>query len=244
MEKLCVWKPTQCLASPTRWRQNLEGVIVGENSLQLESKPQPASKAFVQFLALWARVRQELANGQLFEVSESVLPLPHQRYAMERALAGNQVRYLLADEVGLGKTIEAGLIIKELQTRGLIERVLVVCPKGLVSQWEAEMQEKFGERFLVVRPEDYATLKKVSEDQNLFASFGRVISPMDAIKPLEERAGWDEERIAQHNADRVEAVVAGGWDLIIIDEAHLWLDPAAWPGTAGTPCQPARISCC
>lgn len=193
---------------------------LGENSLRTETQVEPASKAYVRFLALWARVRAELASGHLFEVSESVLPLPHQRYALERALAGNQVRYLLADEVGLGKTIEAGLIIKELQTRGLIERVLVVCPKGLVSQWEVEMQEKFGERFLVLLPEDYATLKKVSEDQNLFASFGRVISPMDAIKPLEERAGWDEERIAQHNADRVEAVVAGGWDLIIIDEAH------------------------
>ena len=193
---------------------------LGENSLQTETRTEPLSKAYVCFLALWAKVRNEMASGQLFDVSESVLPLPHQRYALERALAGNQVRYLLADEVGLGKTIEAGLIIKELQTRGLIERVLVVCPKGLVTQWEAEMQEKFGERFMVVLPEDYGTLKKIAEDQNMFTAFNRVISPMDAIKPLEERVGWDEERIAQHNADRVEAVVAGGWDLIIIDEAH------------------------
>lgn len=82
-------------------------------------------------------------------VGESVLPLPHQRYALERAIATNDVCYMRSDEVGLGKTIEAGLIIKELKTRGLIERVLVVCPKALVTQWEAEMLEKFGERLLL-----------------------------------------------------------------------------------------------
>lgn len=193
---------------------------VGGKTLIREAGLEPASLDYVRFLALWARVRNELAGGQLFELSESVLPLPHQRYALERALAHHQVRYLLADEVGLGKTIEAGLIIKELQARGLVERVLVVCPKGLVTQWEAEMLEKFGERFVIILPEDYGTLQKVSNSQNVFADFDRVISPMDAIKPLEERAGWDAERIAQHNAQRMEAVVDGGWDLIIIDEAH------------------------
>ncbi|MDD4496205.1 MAG: helicase, partial [Eubacteriales bacterium] len=82
-----------------------------------------ASEAFVRFVAAWCKVKNELANGTVFDTSESVLPLPHQRYALERAMASNDVRYMLADEVGLGKTIEAGLIIKELKTRGIIERV-------------------------------------------------------------------------------------------------------------------------
>ena len=179
-----------------------------------------ASEAFVRFVAAWSKVKNELANGTVFDTSESVLPLPHQRYALERAMASNEVRYMLADEVGLGKTIEAGLIIKELKTRGIIERILVVCPKGLVTQWEAEMLEKFGERFTIVSPEDYATLKKINHDKNVFTQFPLVISPMDAIKPLEQRNGWTQERIDQYNDDRIEAVVAGGWDLIIIDEAH------------------------
>jgi superfamily II DNA or RNA helicase len=179
-----------------------------------------ASESFVRFVAAWCKVKNELANGTVFDISESVIPLPHQRYALERAIATNDVRYMLADEVGLGKTIEAGLIIKELKTRGLIERVLVVCPKGLVTQWEAEMLEKFGERFAIVSPEDYATLKKLNPDRSVFTLFPRVISPMDAIKPLEQRIGWTQERIDQYNDDRIEAVVAGGWDLIIIDEAH------------------------
>jgi len=179
-----------------------------------------APESFVRFVAAWCKVKNELANGTVFDISESVMPLPHQRYVLERAITTNDIRYMLADEVGLGKTIEAGLIIKELKTRGLIERVLVVCPKGLVTQWESEMLEKFGERFAIVSPEDYATLKKLNPDRNVFSQFPLVISPMDAIKPLEQRNGWTQERIDQYNDDRIEAVVAGGWDLIIIDEAH------------------------
>lgn len=177
-------------------------------------------ESFVRFVAAWCKVKNELANGTVFDISENVIPLPHQRYVLERAIATNDVRYMLADEVGLGKTIEAGLIIKELKTRGLIERVLVVCPKGLVTQWESEMLDKFGERFAIVSPEDYATLKKINPDRNVFSQFPLVISPMDAIKPLEQRNSWTKERIDQYNNDRIEAVIAGGWDLIIIDEAH------------------------
>jgi len=193
---------------------------VNAENLASSGTTSTVSEAFVRFVAAWCKVKNELANGTVFDTSESVLPLPHQRYALERAIASNEVRYMLADEVGLGKTIEAGLIIKELKTRGIIERVLVVCPKGLVTQWEVEMFEKFGERFTIVLPEDYETLKKINHDQNVFTQFPLVISPMDAIKPLEQRNGWTQERIDQYNNDRIEAVVAGGWDLIIIDEAH------------------------
>jgi SNF2 family DNA or RNA helicase len=60
----------------------------------------------------------------------SVIPLPHQLYALQRAMSADRVRYLLADEVGLGKTIEAGLILRELKVRGLAKRILVVAPRG------------------------------------------------------------------------------------------------------------------
>ena len=191
-----------------------------EKALAANGSLAAPSAAFVRFASVYARVRNVLSSGLVVDVSESVIPLPHQRYALERALETNACRYMLADEVGLGKTIEAGLIIKELQTRGLIERVLVVCPKGLMTQWEAEMQEKFGERFTIILPEEYQTLKKVTPDENPFTGFTHVISPMDAIKPIEERAGWTQERVDQYNQDRIESVVAGSWDLIIIDEAH------------------------
>ena len=193
---------------------------VSERGLRADGGLAEPSIAFVRFASAYSRVKNELASGSIVDVSESVIPLPHQRYALGRAMETNSCRYMLADEVGLGKTIEAGLIIKELETRGLIERVLVVCPKGLMTQWEAEMQEKFGTRFTIILPEEYQTLKKVAPDENPFTSFTHVISPMDAIKPIEERAGWTQEKVDQYNQDRIESVVAGSWDLIIIDEAH------------------------
>lgn len=193
---------------------------VGIDDLTETAQAKAASEDFVRFVAAWCRVKNELANGIVFDVSESVLPLPHQRYALERAMATNDVRYMLADEVGLGKTIEAGMIIKEMKTRGLIERILVVCPKGLITQWEAEMWEKFGERFTIITPDDYGTLQKLNPDQNVFEQFTCVISPMDAIKPMDARVGWSAEKVDAYNRDRIESVVNGGWDLIIIDEAH------------------------
>ncbi|GIW56406.1 MAG: hypothetical protein KatS3mg082_2810 [Nitrospiraceae bacterium] len=62
------------------------------------------------------------------------------------------MRYLLADEVGLGKTIEAGLIMRELKLRGLVRRTLVIAPKGLVTQWVAEMRTHFAEDFRLLIP--------------------------------------------------------------------------------------------
>ena len=79
----------------------------------------------------------------LAPIQSTVVPLPHQIYALNRAMSQHRVRYLLADEVGLGKTIEAGLILRELKLRGLVRRALVVAPKGLVRQWQAEMQLHF-----------------------------------------------------------------------------------------------------
>lgn len=82
----------------------------------------------------------------------SLEPLPHQVVALERALATNPVRLLFADEVGLGKTIEAGMVITELKARGRARRVLVVAPKGVQLQWVSELALHFGEQFVLVGP--------------------------------------------------------------------------------------------
>ena len=81
----------------------------------------------------------------LAPMESHVIPLPHQIHALSRAISGDRVRYLLADEVGLGKTIEAGLVMRELKLRGLVRRILVVSPKGIATQWVAEMQTHFNE---------------------------------------------------------------------------------------------------
>ena len=82
-------------------------------------------------------------------------PLPHQLEAVyEHLLKLPTVRFLLADDAGAGKTIMAGLLVRELKLRGLVERVLVVCPANLSFQWQRELKEKFDEKFLVLKGSD------------------------------------------------------------------------------------------
>ena len=82
-------------------------------------------------------------------------PLPHQLEAVyDYLLKLARVRFLLADDAGAGKTIMAGLLLRELKLRGLAERILIVCPANLAFQWQRELKEKFDEKFLVLRGGD------------------------------------------------------------------------------------------
>lgn len=143
-------------------------------------------------------------------------PLPHQVVALERALATNPVRLLLADEVGLGKTIEAGMVIAELKARGRVRRVLIVAPKGVQLQWVSEMALHFGEEFVLVGPGGVP----VDAGINPWMTFDQVVCSLDSIKPVSTRKGWTPERIREHNRHRIDAILAAGWDLIVFDEAH------------------------
>lgn len=168
-----------------------------------------------------ARVQEALATEVLLApVRSSVTPLPHQLYALERAMEKGRVRHLFADEVGLGKTIEAGLVIRELKLRGLAKRILVVAPKGLTPQWQAEMQLHFGETFRIADPGDFDAVARWSDDDNVWRAADQVICPLDSVKPLARRRGWSWERIAAYNQRRFEDLITAGWDLVVIDEAH------------------------
>lgn len=177
-------------------------------------------ESYLRYVAMLSKIKNETSAGILSKLSSGIIPLPHQLHVLNRALSNNNVRYILADEVGLGKTIEAGLIIKELKTRGLIKRILVVCPTGLVTQWSLEMQDKFNEKFHVILPEDYDTIRRITGNEDVYGQFDQVISPMDSIKPLERRVGWTEEKIAEYNEERIYSIINSGWDLVVIDEAH------------------------
>ena len=205
----------------------------------------------IAYVAAATKVAEVLENGAntadghvlLAPMESNVIPLPHQIHTLSRAISGDRVRYMLADEVGLGKTIEAGLIIRELKLRGLVRRVLVITPKGIATQWVAEMQVHFNEDFQLLLPDDLKTLRKLnlSSDQsnsfdisshdstqeklfpsssNAWTCFDQGIVPLDSVKPLDKRKGWSAERIAEHNRHRFEDLVTAGWDLVIVDEAH------------------------
>jgi len=193
---------------------------VNEKEITKEMPESKHDENYLRYVAILSRIKNEKNEGILAPLSSNIIPLPHQLYVLNRALSNNNIRYILADEVGLGKTIEAGLIIKELKTRGLIKRILIVCPTGLITQWTIEMQEKFNEKFHVILPEDYDTIRKLTGKDDVYSQFDQVISPMDSIKPLEKRTGWTEEMIKEYNDERIYSIINSGWDLVVIDEAH------------------------
>jgi superfamily II DNA or RNA helicase len=164
-------------------------------------------------------------NLLLAPIQSSVVPLPHQLYALNRAVGGlggsGRIRYLLADEVGLGKTIEAGLILRELKLRGLVRRVLVVAPKGLVRQWQAEMRLHFGEKLQPVEPAELTAFRQWrTEENNLWRMHDQVICSVDSVKPIEGRRGWSVEQLNTYNRERFEDLISAGWHLVIVDESH------------------------
>ena len=82
------------------------------------------------------------------------------------------------------------------------------------------MKDKFNEDFQIILPEEFNTLRRFFESNDIYGRFDQVISPMDSIKPLTQRTGWSQERINQYNEERIYALINSGWDLIVIDEAH------------------------
>lgn len=136
-------------------------------------------------------------------------PLPHQLEAVyDYLLKLARVRFLLADDAGAGKTIMAGLLIRELKLRGLAERVLIVGPANLAFQWQRELREKFDEKFLVLKGSDIRDQFGV----NQWLEQPQVITSLDLAKRDEILPGLRQVH----------------WDLVIVDEAHRmsWTPPA------------------
>jgi len=128
-------------------------------------------------------------------------PLPHQLEAVyDYLLKLARVRFLLADDAGAGKTIMAGLLIRELELRGLAERILIVCPANLAFQWQRELKEKFDAKFLVTKGQDIREQFGV----NQWMERTRVITSLDLAKRAEILPGLRQVH----------------WDLVIVDEAH------------------------
>ena len=194
---------------------------VAADSLAPTKSPKATGLDRIVYSVSAARIADALTQDVLLAPLEAgVIPLPHQLYALSRAVGDDQIRYLLADEVGLGKTIEAGLIFRELKLRGLVKRVLVVAPKGLVTQWVQEMQTHFGEDFRLLTPSEFSLWRNLAGSENIWRRFDQVVCPVDSIKPVEKRRGWSKEKLEAYNQERLGDLIEAGWDLIICDEAH------------------------
>ncbi|MGQ9555757.1 MAG: DEAD/DEAH box helicase, partial [Anaerolineae bacterium] len=194
--------------------------VVGEKSGQFSSRllrPEelarlqpvvPAERDFASdgeafFLAMEAhRIRFAYQFDPLYAVNVSqVDPLPHQIEAVYHHILPNpRIRFLLADDPGAGKTIMAGLLLKELKYRGLVQRVLIVVPGHLRDQWLREMRERFGEHLTAVD----RSVMNATWGRNIWQEEPQVITSMDFAK----------------QDDVLAALAAAHWDLVIVDEAH------------------------
>lgn len=224
-EQLCQVIETQTLWGDTTCRVWLPGsdsvVRIPAANLKALEDTATSTPTQITYVAAAARVADALTQDVLLSpIESSVIPLPHQIRALSRAISSDRIRYLLADEVGLGKTIEAGLIMRELKLRGLVARTLVIAPKGLVTQWVAEMQTHFGEDFRALIPSDFSAYQRIAREENMWRSHNQVICSMDSVKPMDKRRRWSQGQIAEYNRERFEDLIAAGWDLVIVDEAH------------------------
>jgi superfamily II DNA or RNA helicase len=176
----------------------------------------PAALSTVAGARIWAALGSDLFLAPLVS---KVLPLPHQFRVLRKALSGFPVRMMLADEVGMGKTIEAGLILKELKLRGVVERVLVLAPKSLLLQWIVEMDTLFGEPFDLVLPGSWGADTALRGD-NAWKRHAQVVTSVDSVKPKDAQRGWSREKVEKYNVERFHDLIGAGWDLVIIDESH------------------------
>ncbi|MDO6461126.1 RNA polymerase-associated protein RapA [Granulosicoccaceae sp. 1_MG-2023] len=161
----------------------------------------------------WFELRRATADA-LHERAHSALHglrgaridlIPHQLYIAREAGSRAAPRVLLADEVGLGKTIEAGLIVHYQLNREMIRRVLVVVPEPLVHQWLVEMLRRFALRFAIIDEARYSAVKSNDSTANPFSDEQLVLCSLDFLCARE---------------DVLADAEAAGWDTLVVDEAH------------------------
>jgi SNF2 family DNA or RNA helicase len=190
-------------------------IVPPSNTLVLQHRNQEhASKvlsSITQFSNVsdkWFQLYQIAKDFKVGANQDELIFLPHVREIEPFAYQVNTVRsvinrfkgrVLLSDEVGLGKTVEAGLAMLEYIMRGLVRKVLIVVPPSLVGQWENEMKRKFNQDFVRT---DHPDFKKIGE--KAWAQYPKVISSIDTAKRKNHR----------------EVIFKEHYDLVIVDEAH------------------------
>jgi SNF2 family DNA or RNA helicase len=144
--------------------------------------------------------------------TSNVDPLPHQITAVYESMLPRQpLRFVLADDPGAGKTIMAGLYIRELVMRADAHRILIVAPGSLVEQWRDELYEKFGLEFRIFSSE----LEQASASGNPFEEHNHLIIRLDQISRAEEQTPT-----GRAPGDLQIKLLEAGWDLVVFDEAH------------------------
>lgn len=157
-------------------------------------------------LALVTRLyRHEHLHNDLVSLGDARVDIkPHQVGVVHRAATTYPHRFLLCDEVGLGKTIEAGMVLKELRARKQARRTLIIVPPNLIRQWQFELKTKFNEVFAILNSSTVAFLKDQGNAGNPFAHYDSVLVSSSWITGQK----W------------AKLVTEVDWDMLIVDEAH------------------------
>ena len=205
------WENGQSRPNNLAWKRILELAESGDGRQEVQSVPDEApSMDFAADSNAVSAVAEahRLAYGHLFNpafATETSLidPLPHQRIAVyEQMLGQTPLRFLLADDAGAGKTIMTGLYVREMLSRRLIRRILIVPPAGLLGNWEQEMRKLFRLSFRIVRGEDARTGNPFSGPES-----DRVIVSVDTL-------------VTERVFNRLKDPQTNPYDLVVFDEAH------------------------
>jgi superfamily II DNA or RNA helicase len=186
----------------------------------LEREPEPVAERAVQMVLAPALQRERIlvrflrdaphlagASG-LGAATSALTPWPHQRAVVRRLVHNYPGRYLLADEVGLGKTIEAGLALRQLWLSGVVRRALILAPKSVLRQWQEELYEKFALSVPIYDGKVFRDLweqESVPSTSNVWDSVGLALASSQLVKRRDRRE---------------DLLQAAPWDLVIVDEAH------------------------
>jgi ATP-dependent helicase HepA len=183
------------------------------------------------------------ALGALF--ASRVMVKPHQVGVVQRVLSARRPRFVLADEVGLGKTIEAGMVFSALRLSGLAHRVLVVAPSHLTVQWLVELAHKFNQRFTLMDSERFESSLEEAPGVNPWSRFPRCITSLELLQRnevmrdavAEPGAAWDlaifdeaHHLKAPKAYEAAEAVARASWGLLLLTATPMQLDPAEYHG--------------
>jgi len=182
------------------------------------SIPAPNTSVDEERQAVWERIAnaavQPVGGDRVGEATSAVVPWPHQIRAYHRLYDNWPPKLLIADEVGLGKTVQAGLLLRQGWLAGKLNRVLVLAPKNVCKQWQIELREKFNLNWPIYDGQKLTWYRSPARDH-------------DFEKPA-SREAWHREPfviMSSHLArrqDRQREIVeaADSWDLVVLDEAH------------------------
>ena len=161
----------------------------------------------------WFTLRYQTWQNQLKNYNSGIIGLtgartnliPHQLYIANEVASRYAPRVLLADEVGLGKTIEAGLILHQQLSTGRANRILIIVPEPLIHQWLVELLRRFNMFFSIYDEERCEAISESTDFNNPFLAEQQILCSLNLFTD---------------NADRFQQVIDANWDLLIIDEAH------------------------